>query len=105
MDEKDLSKVRVNQILDTIEELAAQLSVAVITLDGIRQEIGYTIPAMLNKSINVKVKFSGKLLEFYVFQLGLIILTIISFGLAAPYWIYWTLHYFFTHLEFEIKKD
>ncbi|SFS84772.1 hypothetical protein SAMN04487906_1882 [Zhouia amylolytica] len=46
-----------------------------------------------------KIKFTGGFGEYFIMSLGLMLLSIITFGLATPYWMYWSLKYFFTRLE------
>jgi uncharacterized membrane protein YjgN (DUF898 family) len=59
-----------------------------------------------NKNITIKqalmskkIKFTGGFGEYFIMSLGLMLLSIITFGLATPYWMYWSLKYFFTRLE------
>ncbi len=49
--------------------------------------------------MNKKIKFTGSFGEYFIMSLGLMLLSIITFGLAIPYWMYWSLKYFFTRLE------
>lgn len=49
--------------------------------------------------MNKKIKFTGSFGEYFIMSLGLMLLSIITFGLATPYWMYWSLKYFFTRLE------
>ena len=51
------------------------------------------------KIMNKKIKFTGSFGEYFIMSLGLMLLSIITFGLATPYWMYWSLKYFFTRLE------
>ncbi|MCF6182703.1 hypothetical protein [Lutibacter sp.] len=51
------------------------------------------------KLMNKKIKFTGNFGEYFIISLGLMLLSIITFGLATPYWMYWSLKYFFTRLE------
>ena len=37
-------------------------------------------------------------------SLGLMLLSVITFGLALPYWTYWSYKYFFTKLEINGSK-
>lgn len=46
-----------------------------------------------------EIKFTGSFGEYFIMSLGLMLLSIITFGLATPYWMYWSLKYFFTRLE------
>jgi len=48
-----------------------------------------------------KIKFTGSFGEYFVTSLGLFVLSIITLGIALPYWMYWSLKYFFTRLEVE----
>ena len=49
-----------------------------------------------------KVAFTGHFLEYFIMSLGLLLLSIVTFGLALPYWAYWSAKYFFTHMEIEM---
>lgn len=51
-----------------------------------------------------KVIFTGGFGEYFIMSLGLLFLSIITLGLAFPYWAYWSFKYFFTHLEIEIPE-
>lgn len=48
-----------------------------------------------------KIKFTGGFGEYFIMSIGLMILSVITLGLATPYWMYWSLKYFFTRLEIE----
>lgn len=50
------------------------------------------------KIMNKKIKFTGSFGEYFIMSLGLMLFSIITFGLATPYWMYWSLKYFFTRL-------
>ena len=59
-----------------------------------------------NKNVTIKqalmskkIKFTGGFGEYFIMSLGLMLLSIITFGLATSYWMYWSLKYFFTRLE------
>jgi uncharacterized membrane protein YjgN (DUF898 family) len=47
----------------------------------------------------MKVRFTGNFWEFFLMSLGLIVLSVITFGIALPYYVYWQFKYFFTKLE------
>ncbi len=49
-----------------------------------------------------RVVFKGSFGEFFCMSLGLIVLTICTFGILLPYFIYWQSKFFFEHLELEI---
>ena len=49
-----------------------------------------------------KIVFKGHFAEYFVMSLGLLILTIITLGILLPYYVYWSLKYFFTRLEVEL---
>ena len=51
-----------------------------------------------------KIKFTGSFGEYFIMSLGLLLLTIVTFGIAMPYWVYWSLKYFFTRLEIDSKR-
>lgn len=50
-----------------------------------------------------KVRFTGNFWDFFIKTLGLLILTIITFGLLGPYMAFWQMKYFVSHLEIEIE--
>lgn len=50
-----------------------------------------------------KVIFKGHFGEYFVMSLGLMLLSVITFGLATPYWMYWSFKYFFTKLEIDFE--
>ncbi len=45
------------------------------------------------------IRFTGSFGHFFIVSIGLILLSIVTFGLALPYLSYWTTRYFFTELE------
>lgn len=47
----------------------------------------------------MKVHFKGNFIEYFFISLLLFILSVITVGIAAPYWIYWSSKYFFTQLD------
>jgi uncharacterized membrane protein YjgN (DUF898 family) len=51
-----------------------------------------------------KITFTGGFGEYFIMSLGLILLSLITFGIALPYWVYWSFKYFFTKLEIDGKK-
>jgi uncharacterized membrane protein YjgN (DUF898 family) len=53
--------------------------------------------------MNKKVVFTGAFGEFFIISLGLLILSVITFGIAFPYWFYWSHKYFFTNLYYNGK--
>ncbi len=48
-----------------------------------------------------KVIFTGEFWDYFIKSLGLIVLTVITFGLLAPYLVWWQAKYFVNHLEIE----
>ena len=48
-----------------------------------------------------KVIFTGGFGEYFIMSLGLLVLSIATFGIAFPYWFYWSFKYFFSRLEVE----
>ena len=48
-----------------------------------------------------KVIFTGHFGEFFLKALGLLVLTIVTFGIAGVYFAYWNAEYFVRHLEIE----
>ena len=51
-----------------------------------------------------KISFTGSFGEYFIMSLGLMILSAITFGLAFPYWVYWSFKYFFSKLEVDGKR-
>lgn len=49
-----------------------------------------------------KIVFTGHFLEYFIMSLGLLLLSIITLGLALPYFAYWNFKYFFTHMDIEV---
>jgi len=54
--------------------------------------------------MNKKIKFTGNFGEYFIMSLGLLLLSVLTLGIALPYWIYWLNKYFFTRLEIDGKK-
>lgn len=51
-----------------------------------------------------KITFTGSFGEYFIMSLGLLVLSVITCGIALPYWLYWSYKYFVTHLELEGSK-
>ena len=51
--------------------------------------------------MNTKIKFTGNFGEYFIMSLGLLLLSVLTFGLALPYYSYWNFKYFFTKLKIE----
>ena len=49
-----------------------------------------------------KIVFTGNFWEYFLISLGLGILSVLTFGILLPYWVYWSVKYFFDRLEIEI---
>ena len=49
-----------------------------------------------------KVVFIGNFWEYFAISLVLLVLSVITLGVFLPYWVYWSLKYFFNKLEIEI---
>lgn len=49
--------------------------------------------------MSAKVNFTGGFGEYFIMSLGLLVLSVITFGIAIPYWIYWSFKYFFTRMD------
>ena len=54
--------------------------------------------------MNTPIKFTGSFGEYFISSLGLLLLTVITFGLALPYWLYWSYKYFFTRMQVGEQK-
>lgn len=52
-----------------------------------------------------KVIFTGNFWEYFIFSLGLLVLSVVTFGILLPYYFYWMFKYFFTRMEIEFYKD
>lgn len=48
-----------------------------------------------------KIKFTGNFGEYFGWSVLLFIATLFTLGLMAPYWTYWNVKYFVSHLEIE----
>ena len=49
-----------------------------------------------------KVVFVGNFWEFFAISIVLLVLSVVSFGIFLPYYIYWSGKYFFNNLEIEM---
>ena len=49
-----------------------------------------------------KIVFTGNFWEYFLISLGLLVLSVITFGILLPYWMYWQYKYFFAHMEIEL---
>ncbi len=49
-----------------------------------------------------KIIFVGNFWEYFGLSIALLLLSVITFGIALPYWVYWSFKYFFSKLEIEI---
>ena len=54
--------------------------------------------------MNTPIKFTGSFGEYFISSLGLLLLSVITFGLAIPYWLYWSYKYFFTRMQVGEQK-
>lgn len=50
------------------------------------------------------VDFQGNFWEYFFISLLLLILSVLTFGLLLPYYIYWNFKYFFTKLSIENRE-
>jgi hypothetical protein len=48
-----------------------------------------------------KITFTGSFGEYFGYSILLLLLSIVTFGLAIPYWIYWSMKWFFTKLRID----
>ncbi len=55
----------------------------------------------LNIMKTQKIKFTGNFGEYFGWSVLLFFATVFTFGLMAPYWTYWNVKYFVSHLEIE----
>ena len=51
-----------------------------------------------------KIVFVGNFWEFFLFSIVLLILAVITLGLALPYCAYWSFKYFFCNMEIELYE-
>jgi|GEM_PF-1186348 uncharacterized membrane protein YjgN (DUF898 family) len=54
--------------------------------------------------MNTRINFKGSFGEYFIMSIGLFILSVITLGLALPYWIYWSYKYFFTRMQVGDKR-
>jgi len=54
-----------------------------------------------------KVVYTGSFIEFFFISLLLLLISVCTFGIAIPYYVYWTVKYFVDNLEIILydKKD
>lgn len=50
-----------------------------------------------------KIYYKGNFFEYFFISLGLLILSVLTFGILLPYYFYWTMKYFVSNLEIEIE--
>lgn len=50
------------------------------------------------------IRFTGNGWEFFGKYLGLMLVTLATFGLAVPWFIYWQFRYLYTNLEIDIEN-
>ncbi len=60
-----------------------------------------TVVAATPQAVRYRLKFTGSFGDYFLKSLGLLVLSIVTFGLAIPYWMYWQWKYFFDHMEME----
>lgn len=51
-----------------------------------------------------RIIFTGGFWEYFAISLALMILTVLTLGLLAPYLIYWHFAYFFKNMEIEFYE-
>ena len=49
-----------------------------------------------------RIVFTGNFWEYFLISLGLLVLSVITFRILLPYWMYWQYKYFFAHMEIEL---
>ena len=52
-----------------------------------------------------KIIFTGNFWEYFGLSIALLLLSIITLGIALPYWVYWSFKYFFSNLEIELYSQ
>jgi uncharacterized membrane protein YjgN (DUF898 family) len=51
-----------------------------------------------------KMNFTGSFGEYFLISLGLFVLSLVTLGLAFPYWLFWSFKYFFTKMDIDGKR-
>ncbi len=51
-----------------------------------------------------KIIFTGSFLGFFIKSLSLMALSVLTVGIAFPYYVYWSCKYFVNNLEIEIES-
>jgi len=51
-----------------------------------------------------RINFKGHFVEFFLKSFGLLVLSVITFGILFPYYVYWSAKYFFSRMEIEIDE-
>jgi uncharacterized membrane protein YjgN (DUF898 family) len=51
-----------------------------------------------------KIVFTGHFMEYFIMMIGLLVLSVITLGIASPYAIYWSFKYFFSHMEIQMSE-
>lgn len=51
-----------------------------------------------------RIIFTGNFVDYFIKSLLLLLLCVVTFGLAIPYYAYWTFKYFFTNMEIELYE-
>lgn len=54
--------------------------------------------------MKAKIKFTGSFTEYFFTSIGLIILGVLTFGIFLIYYPYWSIKYFFEHMEIDIPE-
>ena len=49
-----------------------------------------------------KIIFTGNFWEYFGLSIALLLLTVVTLGIALPFWVYWSFKYFFSKMEIEI---
>lgn len=49
-----------------------------------------------------RIIFVGSFWEYFGLSIALLILTVVTLGLALPYWVFWSFKYFFGKMEIEL---
>ena len=92
---------RVNRLNADIKKERAER----IMLLSVIANIVLLILLIINQKGFMKIIYTGKFLEWLVWNIALTVLTIVTFGIASPYLFYWNKKYFFEHLEINDKKQ
>lgn len=65
----------------------------------------FLFPNTPMKNTTAKVKFDGNFVDYFIRMIGIIILTVLTFGLALPYLFYFNNKYFFSRMTIVFGEE